>query len=93
MNVRRRTKLRPDKIEWLLIGVIVILFVTGAILLVFSPAWWGWYLQVLDTRYWSSRGWVCAVAALVYILLVIRYWPKRNRKRTESDAKTPTEAP
>jgi hypothetical protein len=76
MNGRR---LAPERVEWLLIATAVGVFLTGAILLVISPAWWGWYLQLLDPWYWSCRAWIIAVAVLVEILIVMRFCAK-NRK-------------
>ena len=85
MDSRRRAKFRPDKIEWLLIGMVCALFMAGAILLMLSPKWWGWYLRILDPRYWALRGWICAVAVLVYVLLVIRFWPRPRKPKSAEE--------
>ena len=79
MNGRRQTRFGLDRVEWLLIGVAAVLFLTGAILLVLSPRWWGCYLDVLDVRYWPP--WKCLVVAVLLLesLLLIRFWPDKER--------------
>ena len=82
MNGRR---LFPDRVEWLLIAAAVTMFLMGAILVVSSPAWWGWYLQLLDPWYWSYRAWIIAGAVLVEILVVIRFYAKNRKPSAEKE--------
>ena len=82
---RRRIRFRPDKFEWLLIGVLLALFLTGAILVVSLPRWWIWYLQILDPRYWASTMWIGAAAILVSVLTAIRFWPRRRKAQPEEE--------
>jgi hypothetical protein len=76
MNDLRR--FLPNRAEWFLIAGATATFLTGAILLVLSPTWWGWYLQLLDPRYWSYRGWIIAGAIVIEILIVTRFCAKNT---------------
>ena len=79
MNSRRRIRFGLDKVEWLLVGAAVVLFLLGALLLVFSPTWWSWYLCALDVRVWPP--WKCLGVGVVLVesLLLIRFWPNKER--------------
>ena len=79
MNRPRRIRFQLDRVEWLLIGVIAVMFFTGMFLLWASPTWWGWYLRVLDVRYWGAWMWIGVIVALVEILLMIRLWPRKKQ--------------
>jgi hypothetical protein len=70
-----KTRFGLGKVDLLLIGVSVILFVVGALLLWLSPTGWSCYLWLLDVRIWPP--WKCLGAGVVLLetLLLIRYWP------------------
>lgn len=80
MNRRKKISLAPDRVEWFLIGVAAIMFLLGAVLLIWSPAWWGWYLRILMPSYWWFRGWLIAGAVLVEIVLLVRFLGRRSGK-------------
>ena len=67
-------------------------FSVGAILLVLSPQWWGWYVRLLDPRYWSFRAWIIAAAILVEIVVVIRFWAKHTIRLAGEEAAPVAEA-
>jgi hypothetical protein len=69
-------------IDRLLIGAIVVMFVTIEFLPRFSPTWWGRCLWLLDVRVWPPSKCVGVVVALVALLL-IRFWPERPQQQPE----------
>ena len=74
-----------DRVEWLLIGIAATLVLVGVIFLASSPAWWGWYLQMLMPSYWSWRMWVIVSAILIEVLFVVRFWAKNRKPPVEED--------
>ena len=75
---KKRTWSILKGIDLVLIGMVVALFATGALLLWSSSTWWGYYLSALDVRVWSL--WKCIGLAVVLVgsLLVIRHWPNEK---------------
>ncbi len=77
MSNPTKTQSELAKIDLVLIGAALALVVVGVLLALLSPAWWGWYLWVLDVRVWPP--WKCIGAAVIVVqsVLVIWYWPDK----------------
>jgi hypothetical protein len=65
-------------IDALLFGMAAVLVAVGAVLLRLSPAWWGYYLSVLDIRIWPPWKCIAVVVVLLETPLVIRFWPNKR---------------
>ena len=77
-------------VRWLLVGLAVVLFFGGALLLLFHPMWWGWCIGVLDMRKWMRWEWVGIGAAVSGALVLIRIRPEGRRREA---ALTPGPSP
>ena len=82
MDRKKRTWFILAWIDLVLLGIAAVLFATGALLLWLSPAWWGYYLSVLDVRIWPPWKGIGLVVVLTESVLVIRYWPNKKRRRS-----------
>ena len=80
MNGQRKTKLRLETVDLLVIRAIAVLFGTTFFLLLFFPKGWPWYLWLLDVRTWPPWKCIGFGVALVESLLAIRLWPSKKQR-------------
>ncbi|MEN6406579.1 MAG: hypothetical protein ABFC77_08920 [Thermoguttaceae bacterium] len=72
-------------IDLALLGIATALVAIGALLLWFSPVWWGRYLELLDVRVWPLWKVIGLVVVLVEILVVVRCWPNAKRRQPRDE--------
>jgi hypothetical protein len=79
-NMQKNSKNGPGwtLFDWLMAVAIVALFSGVAFMMLSSPGWWGWCLDVLDARYWGHWTWTGVVVSLLVVLAAIRYWPEKQ---------------
>jgi hypothetical protein len=64
--------------DWLLAVAIIAIFGGMAFMVLSTPEWWGWCLDVLDARHWGHWTWTGVVLSLLVVLAAIRYWPEKQ---------------
>jgi hypothetical protein len=83
MSERLRGIVRPVLADGLALLLIVGLLMLVAFVLAWTnPAFWMHCVEFLDIRGWTAWTWRGVGAALVVVLVIVRFWPGKRTEMT-----------
>lgn len=82
MANKKRTVFETWSDRLLLLGIALLIGYT-AWLVSSSPLLWAWCLWTMDMRNWSYGVWGGVIAALLVVLLAIRFCPRKKKPHQE----------